>query len=116
MSMNTTLWLSSKQPMRTELSLCQIGHSGHKCNLDSMSIHHCWVEEQEDPRCKGLEVSWRKELQKRRLDARDVEILVTLEKLANCQRLEKMVRQLHLGTSPRKGTILSTIAIYVILP
>ncbi|KAG2589085.1 hypothetical protein PVAP13_5NG256900 [Panicum virgatum] len=68
-----------------------------------MSIHHCWVEEQEDSRCKGLEISWRKELQKRRLDARDVEILVTLKKLASCQRLEKMVRQLHLRRSPRKG-------------
>jgi hypothetical protein len=39
---------------------------------------------------------------------RDVEILVTLQKLANWHRLEKMVRELHLGTRLTKGTLLST--------
>jgi hypothetical protein len=37
-----------------------------------------------------------------------VEILVTLQKLANWHRLEKMVRELHLGTRLTKGTLLST--------
>jgi len=68
------------------------------------------------PKVQRIRGFLEKRAAKRRLDARDVEILVTLKKLASCQRLEKMVRQLHLRTSPRKGTILSTIAIYVISP
>ena len=35
---------------------------------------------------------------------RDVEILATLQKLANWQRSEKMARELHLGTRLTKGT------------
>ena len=94
--------------MWTELNLSQIGHNGLLWNLDSKCFHHCLAEEQEDQRFKGTEVVWRKMLPKRWSDVRDVEVLATLRKLANWPRLEKMVRELHLGTRLTKGMFLCT--------
>jgi len=47
------------------------------------------------PKVQRQEVAWRKGHPKRWSNVGDVEILATFQKLANWQRLEKMVRELH---------------------